>query len=171
MHRMGAALLGFLAISFIATAAQAAESARDQYFNGSKYYSGLGVDKNYLEAEKWYRLAADRGYARAQTALGKLYDTGLGVRQDHAEAMKWFRRAADQGEPEAQFLLGYMHQHGRVVAKDPVEALKWFNLAANQNNDDGRRYRDELKRGLLPAQVREAEARAQAWKPKREPQT
>jgi TPR repeat protein len=169
---MGAAMCGVLALLLVVGVAQAAElTARDQHFTGAKYFSGLGVDKNYLEAEKWYRLAAERGYARSQTALGKLYDEGLGVKQDHDEALKWYRRAADQGEPEAQFLLGYMHFVGRVVAKDPLEALKWFHLSANQGNDEGRRYRDEVARSLIPVQRNEAEARVRAWKPKREPQS
>ena len=38
---------------------------------------------------KWYRLAAQQGYARAQRNLGLMYYGGQGVAQDYAEAVKW----------------------------------------------------------------------------------
>jgi TPR repeat protein len=50
---------------------------------------------------KWYRKAADQGYAAAQYNLGVCYDNGGGVVQDKAEAVKWYRKAADQGNVEA----------------------------------------------------------------------
>jgi TPR repeat protein len=37
-----------------------------QFLEGKKYYSGNGVPKNYKEAMKLYRLAAEQGYAPAQ---------------------------------------------------------------------------------------------------------
>jgi TPR repeat protein len=40
--------------------------------------------KNYVEAIKWYRLAADQDYADAQHNLGAMYDNGYGVPQDAA---------------------------------------------------------------------------------------
>ena len=37
---------------------------------GVCYYNGDGVKKDFVEAVKWYRLAADQGYADAQCNLG-----------------------------------------------------------------------------------------------------
>ena len=42
--------------------------------------------RNYAEAAKWYRRAADLDYAEAQYNLGILYQDGLGIPQDYAEA-------------------------------------------------------------------------------------
>jgi TPR repeat protein len=43
---------------------------------GDMYASGDGVPHDYGEAVKWYRLAADQGYAGAQSALGNMYANG-----------------------------------------------------------------------------------------------
>jgi TPR repeat protein len=50
---------------------------------------------------KWFRKAADQGFAYAQGRLAAMYVNGQGVPQDYAEAVKWFR-AADQGNADAQ---------------------------------------------------------------------
>ena len=51
---------------------------------------------------KWYRLAADQGYDRAQYDLGKCYHEGRGIENDMTEAVKWYRLAADQGDYAAK---------------------------------------------------------------------
>ena len=38
--------------------------------------------QNTVEAAKWYRLAADQGYAEAEFNLGQLYAEGRGVEKD-----------------------------------------------------------------------------------------
>ena len=43
-----------------------------QYNLGLCYYKGEGVAKDVVEAAKWYREAADQGYAEAQKALQPL---------------------------------------------------------------------------------------------------
>ena len=45
---------------------------------------------------RWYRLAADQGYASAQFNLGVMYGTGEGVPQDYVAAHMWFNLAAAQ---------------------------------------------------------------------------
>jgi uncharacterized protein len=59
------------------------------------YFNGQGVRQNYAEAVKWYRKAAEQGYAWAQYNLGFMYFHGQGVPQDYAEAAKWGRKAAE----------------------------------------------------------------------------
>ena len=61
------------------------------------YRRGEGVPQDYVEAVKWYRLAAEQGHAYAQNKLGNMYQFGEGLTQDILEAMRWFRLAADQG--------------------------------------------------------------------------
>jgi TPR repeat protein len=61
------------------------------------YQNGQGIPKDDAEAIKWYRKAADQGYAEAQTYLGTMYQDGQGVPKDDVEAVKWYRKAADQG--------------------------------------------------------------------------
>jgi TPR repeat protein len=84
------------------------------------------------EALKWYRRAADQGYAKAQYALGLDYYGGSGVPKDAAEAAKWFRKAAEQGYAMAQSYLGWCYAAGEGVPKDAAEGVKWYRRAAEQ---------------------------------------
>ena len=47
-----------------------------QYNLGVLYANGNGVEQDYLEAAKWYRLSADQGCERAQVNLEGLYKNG-----------------------------------------------------------------------------------------------
>ncbi len=59
------------------------------------------MPKDYAEAARWYRKAADQGNTSAEDNLGKQYYYGRGVQQDRAEAYRWFARAAAQGSDNA----------------------------------------------------------------------
>jgi TPR repeat protein len=61
------------------------------------YAEGTGVAQDDAEAAKWYRKAAEQGFASAQNSLGTMYDAGKGVRLDDAEAVKWYSKSAQQG--------------------------------------------------------------------------
>ena len=73
-----------------------------QYNLGLCYYNGKGVTKNYTEAVKWYRKAAEQGDAYAQYNLGLCYKNGYGVPKDISQAVVWYRKAARQGDDGAQ---------------------------------------------------------------------
>ena len=90
--------------------------------------------KDYVEAMRWDRQAADQGNATAQTYVGYLYEKGLGVPQDLAEARSWYRRAADQGHAPAQRNIGNLYEQGSGGTRDYAEAMRWFRLAADQGN-------------------------------------
>ena len=55
-----------------------------------------------MEAVRWYRLAADQGYATAQYNLGNRYANGEGVPEDDLLAYMWWNLAAAQGNETAQ---------------------------------------------------------------------
>ena len=61
------------------------------------YANGEGVLKDDAEAVRWYRLAAEQGYAGAQNNLGLMYANGEGVLKDAAEAVRWYRLARRPG--------------------------------------------------------------------------
>jgi hypothetical protein len=65
---------------------------------GEKFANGEDVGRDLAEAGRWYRLAAEQGYAEAQLNLGELYENGQGVGQDLGEAARWYREAAARGE-------------------------------------------------------------------------
>ncbi len=68
---------------------------------GEMFAAGEGVPQDYVEAANWYRLAAQRGVAKAQLSLGLLYSQGQGVAQNIELAYQWVYLAAEQGAPEA----------------------------------------------------------------------
>ena len=90
--------------------------------------------KDYVEAMRWDRQAADQGNAMAQTYVGYLYENGLGVPQDYAAALSWYRKAADQGHAPAQKNVGNLYEQGTGATRDYAEAMRWFRLAADQGN-------------------------------------
>ena len=80
-----------------------------QYCLGNMYKNGKGVKQDYLEAIKWYRMAAKQGYGWAQYNLAHMYAHGEGVKQNLQEAAKWYLMAAEQGHGWAQCNLGNMY--------------------------------------------------------------
>ncbi len=110
--------------------------ASSQYSLGVRYFFGIDVQKNCIEAVKLYRLAAGQGQVDAQLALGAMYEDGDGVIQDYEEAAKWYQLAADQGHLYAHFKLGDLYSRGLGVIQDYEEAAKWYQLAADQGQVD-----------------------------------
>jgi TPR repeat protein len=104
---------------------------------GRRYEAGQGVPQNYFEATKWYRLAAEQGYATAQYNLGMMYKEGRGVPPDFVQAYFWLSLAASG-----------------------------FPTSEAKNRNSAIRNRDLLASRLSPAQLAEAQRLAREWKPK-----
>ena len=102
------------------------------------FFRGWNCDqqKNYTQAVKWFRKAAEQGDAAAQNNLGSCYYNGHGVTQDYYEAVKWYRKAAEQGDADAQYNLGVCYERGQGVTQDYYEAVKWYRKAADQGDAD-----------------------------------
>ena len=76
--------------------------AASQNLLGAMYATGKGVERDYLEANKWYSLAARQGYVPAQAALGLVYMHGLGVIPNYETAYMWFEVAMQNGSDQAE---------------------------------------------------------------------
>jgi len=101
-----------------------------------RYQSGRGVQKDYNEAVRLFRLAADRNHPMAMYNLGRCYAVGRGVTQDYREAEKWHLKAAEQGCANSQRWLGNTYLNGRPeIQKNPAEAAKWYREAAMQEDE------------------------------------
>ena len=136
--------------------------ARAQYNLGVMYANGQGVQQDYTEAVKWYRKAAEQGKVQAQYYLGVMYANGQGVQQNYTGAVKWYRRAAKQGKVEAQYNLGVMYANGRGVPQDYILAHMWFNISGANGINKGQDNRDIVEKNMAPAQIAEAQKKAQA---------
>ncbi|MGR8980281.1 MAG: tetratricopeptide repeat protein [Gammaproteobacteria bacterium] len=81
-----------------------------EYSLGQMYEQGKGVEQDYQEAFKWYRLSAEQGNARAQYNLGGMYEKGQGVSRDYIRAYMWYDLAAIQGLHVARSNRDYIAQ-------------------------------------------------------------
>jgi TPR repeat protein len=115
---------------------QKSPEAKALYARAEDYYRGRnGVEKDDAQAMSFYRRAADRGYAAAQSSLGYMYATGQGVEKDHGQGFDWTQKAANQGYAEAQRNLAIMYKKGWGVAKNLTTAVTWYRKAAEQGHD------------------------------------
>ena len=127
------------------------------------------VPKDYAEAIRWFRKAAEQGNAKSQFSLASKYEEGQEVPQNYAEAIRWYREAAEQGEPHAQFNLGAMYAKGQGVPRDYVKGYMWIYLGASRSSGDAHRKfaadRDRLAEEMTAKQIAEAQRLAAEWKP------
>jgi len=89
-----------------------------------------------IEAMKWYRVAAEKGHALAQSNLASMYDSANGanlVRNVH-EARRWYEKAAIGGSTLALNNLGCMYDLGDGVEVNAAEARRLYMLAAEQES-------------------------------------
>lgn len=107
-------------------------------------------------AVKWYRLAADLGFADAQQRLGDMYRVGRGVPKDYVEAVKWYRKSADQWFADAQYQLGIAYANGAGVPKDLVQAHAWLNIAGANWLEDAKKSLEIAEKEMTSEQKAEA---------------
>ncbi|SIT10559.1 Sel1 repeat-containing protein [Achromobacter sp. MFA1 R4] len=86
--------------------------------------NGEYVEKNYPVAARWYRRAADQGFAPAQTYLGELTGMGRGVPRNYAEAERLFRDAAEAGHRRAA--LDLLDVRARMG--EPIDPQEWARV-------------------------------------------
>ena len=100
---------------------------------GMNYKYGVeGFDKNLPEGVRYIRMAAERGYAKAQNALGYMYAKGEGVPQDTKKSFGLYMQAAVQGLAGAQYNVGNKYYYGVGVDKDVNQSFIWCKKAADQ---------------------------------------
>ena len=138
---------------------------------GDAYYYGHGVSRDYTEAARWYRRAAENSNVMAQSTLGDIYYYGRGVPQDFVEAGQWWQLAAEQGMAVAQLNLGVMFANGDGVPQDYVKSYLYTNLAAahlppGQDRDIAVKNREIVGKLMSPAQIAEAQRLSRNWRPK-----
>ena len=81
------------------------EVSRD---NRKLYEKGIGIPLDFKEAEKWKRVAAERGEARAQNHFGVKYAKGFGFEKSYRKAYMWLSLAAVQGNRMARENIGIL---------------------------------------------------------------
>jgi hypothetical protein len=140
-----------LALSMVAPAMagpqQEYERGREMYFSGD-VVNAMSVlrpvaDQGYAPAQtllayildkseynaaalKYYRMAAEQGYAAGEYGLGTMYASGDAGKKDPARALQWIRRAAEKGDQNAIMALAGAYRTGELGLKpDPAQARLW----------------------------------------------
>lgn len=122
------------------------ESAVSKYNAGVQYYNS----HDYNNAIKYFKEAAQIGYADAQYWLGNCCDRGLGEYgrktgyQNCQERNLWYQKAAEQGHAKAAYWLGYYYRTGnyngfKIGKPDYNLAFKYYKIAADNGDRDAQR--------------------------------
>lgn len=98
------------------------------------YNHGWYVEKDDVKANKYYKMAAEKGHAEAAFMLGLGYLSGVGAKEDMCQAVKWVRYAADKGVANAQYIIGMLHSDDE--AREYLKGNKryYFEQAAKQGH-------------------------------------
>jgi TPR repeat protein len=91
---------------------------------------GQGVEPDYAEAVRLYRLVADDAHVYSPIAehnLGEMYANGKGVLRDDQEAIRYWERAAKHGWSLSAGELGRLYERGAEgIPRDYAQAYFWY---------------------------------------------
>ena len=119
------------------------------YHLGKCLECGNGVQKDPVEAARWFKQAAEQGNHPAELKYAECLASGAGVEKDPVEAARWFKQAADRGSHQAELKYAECLASGAGVEKNPVEAAKLFRRAADSGVAEAAiRYSECLKYGI-----------------------
>ena len=100
------------------------------------YHNGLFVNKNIIEAIKWYEQAIRWGanYDRPYFELGNVYYHGLSGERDYIKAFNYFEKAANMGNADALNYLGSIFYNGLSKSKDIKQAIAYYKQAVEKGD-------------------------------------
>jgi localization factor PodJL len=130
------------------------------------FEKGLGVGRDLRQAVFWYERAALGGHVRAMHNLASLLASGASGRPDYVTALRWYTEAAEAGFRDSQFNTGLLLTRGIGSKPNLPRAFQWFSLAAAQGDAEAARKRDELAARLNPADLKNARAAVDQWRPR-----
>jgi len=140
-----------------------------QFSLGLRYGNAVGEARDFAQAVRWYRKAADQDCVLAQYNLGVMFARGQGVPQDDASSAGWIRKAAEGGDAGGQYDLGVLCHRASVNPLRPgtmesrIEAYKWLHLAAAQGYKDSAAAWERLTITMTRTEVVEGNRRAAAF--------
>ncbi|MBB4630633.1 SPOR domain-containing protein [Sphingosinicella soli] len=137
----------------------AAKGDPDALFNmGQAYKLGRGVPLDKAKAEDFYRRAADKGHAPAQSNLGIL----LAQRGEKKEAAGLWQKAAAKRDARAQYMLGVLHFNGDTLPKNWPLAYAYMTQANNAGLPQAGRALATMTASLSPGDRASGSEMAQA---------
>jgi len=98
---------------------------------GYMYLNGKGVDKNLINAHKWFKKSANKGYPKAQFYMWALGKTGISGEEGKEKANDWLIKSAENDFPKAQLTLASFYSEGRYFEKNKSKAKMWLDKLIN----------------------------------------
>ena len=139
-------------------------SAEALYYMGRIYHVHKDPNKrDYREATRFYREAAQKEHTFAQYYLGYMYfgNKGSFPEKNPKSAFPWYHKAAQAGHVGAQYNVGDMYERGRGVELNLTKAYIWFYLAAEQGHAEAVEKQEEIgKKMFFPNDIVDAEKMA-----------
>lgn len=142
-----------------------------KYLLGYSYLKGFLVNKDYNEAFKLIKTAADDDYDEAQLILSDFYVNGWSTPKNYNLAVKYLSRASEQGNAEAMFKLGDIYEEGKMYTRDIKKAHIQYNLASVLGQEKAAEKRDLLEKQIKIEDLLSVQAAAEDYKPQPSQQT
>lgn len=97
----------------------------------AEYKKGLAAfeKKEYEDAVKSFKKAADKGNAEAMLVYAACLGTGKGIEKDKDEADNWLQKAADAGDATAQAVYA-----AKIKDSDKEKTFEYLKKSADQNS-------------------------------------
>ena len=84
---------------------------------------------------RWYKEAAEKGFAPAQYALSYLYKNGEGCEKNDIKAYYWLELSADNDFEDAFYILGQTYLEGNdIIETDYKKAFFYLSKGVNKKD-------------------------------------
>ncbi|RZP34856.1 sel1 repeat family protein [Francisella tularensis subsp. mediasiatica] len=145
-------------------------TAKDYFYLGYIYQYGLGTEKNYYDAYKNYKKAANGNYPKAFYQIATLYRDGLGVNKSSEKAIEYFKKSYDLGYKDSMTALAdLVNSNNHMISVVEPEILydiylgyKNGSIIATNNSLMANKYLTTAAEGYEPAIIVQARDFTQA---------
>lgn len=110
-------------------------SSKAQRLLAAFYIAGFGVDKDYVEAARLYKVAADAGDPLGHHSFAWCCSQGVGVEKSLEQAFHHWLEAAKAGVADAQAAVADCLLGGMGTDVDLAAAAEWARLAVRNGAD------------------------------------
>lgn len=111
-------------------------STASMYNLGYYFDNGYKVNRDYMVAYDYYRMAAEQNYTDAQAELGWMYEKGNGVSQDYYKSAYWYDLAAKNNHVVAIANLGTLYMNGNGVECNKEKGFSLYMKAYSIRESD-----------------------------------
>lgn len=131
----------------------------------TRYKAGLGADRDFVTASKWYCRGAESLSPRfpLNKAMSNGPQTSEFADNSFDMVLFMFCHAVIRHETGSMMQIGTMYADGRDVPQSPSGAWQWFNYAAAEGAPGAATRRAEMEHRMTAEELADAKAQANAF--------